>query len=290
MTPLAPPRSGTTLHLIGDVHAGACPQWRYDALISDLIRLDLPNVAATVQLGDNVENGTNADHAVYSSFRGRLTAPVYEAMGNHDTYVQTEAQWAARFGYPSGNHTVDLPGLRLVFIGGTEGELSPWSQIPAATLTYLAERAAEVPTTPVFVPCHYPLWDTVGGDPALEYTSRQGNFYACTVGNTASSAEILAVLSAHPNIRAWLSGHTHSSITAPGLVVPVLAGSNRIAHVNGSCIYYCGKSGDNGGPRHPVHTSFLTWTGDAVEVRYRNHGAGQWYGPDGNRVLTVTGL
>jgi hypothetical protein len=89
----------------------------------------------------------------------------------------------------------------------------------------------------------------------------------------------------------WLSGHTHSHIEVPGLVVPVMAGSHKIIHVNASCIYYCGRaSGPVGGPNHPLHTLAFTYYGGRAEVRFRAHGAGTWLGPVGQRVLSVSGI
>lgn len=290
---VGPAGTGTTLHCIGDVHAGPIPAWRLDALASDFARTMLRAPLAHVQLGDGTDGFTAGDYplqaTIYQRFKARLPARTYEAIGNHDRQNQTVEQWEARVGHDA-DQTVDFPELRLIVLGSDDTVSA--DMLSATTLAFL-DAALAGTTKPCLIACHYPLWDTVGGDPALEYVSTQAAFYVRgPSGASGSSAEVLAVLAAHPNVKAWIAGHTHSRLTVPGLVMPMLAGRVRFASINTSCIWYCGLDHNSqvGGPLDPVNSLFVTWLGDRIEVTFRSHNGGGHLAPNGNPVMTVAGL
>jgi hypothetical protein len=77
------------------------------------------------------------------------------------------------------------------------------------------------------VACHWPIYRTVLGDPAKLYTSETRGFHA------QPDEAIRSVLAKHKNAKAWLSGHTHSPLEAPGLVTRAkLPGGRSILTVN----------------------------------------------------------
>lgn len=282
------PRGSTTLWCIGDVHAGGIDQHRLDTVSHDVtLSPVLPYVSATVQLGDNVNTDPATETAIFQQFMDRFGDDWHNVMGNHDIWndLQTRDEWAAGFGLADPNYVVDLPGLRLVMLSPSQAQATV-THIDATDLAWLDEQLAST-TDPCVVFCHFPIYDTVGGDVSVDYLSTSTGFYIRTTGSN-NSDDVLDVLAANSNVVAWISGHTHSRVDVPGLVIPVEAGTTRFAAINTSSIFYTGIYNE---PSHDrLHTMYVTWLDDKIEVRPRNHGAGGWAAVNGQRVLTVTGL
>jgi hypothetical protein len=284
------PAGGTTLHAIGDTHTGlasSLPFWRGDALVRDALLERMPAPAAVVQLGDNVNNNPDQDTVLFQHLMDRLGTPWHHVMGNHDIHqdVQTPAQWAARFGLPQPCYSVDLPTLRLVMFSPSE----QWSNNQVVSPAKLAWLDAQLAGTslPVFVCCHWPIHDTVSGIAGFDARSTEETVYIRTAA-TASSADILDVLAAHDNFKAWISGHTHSRIEVPGLVLGMVHAGHKFAAINTSSIWFTGNA--PGRADDTINTLYITWLDDQLEVRPRNHGGGVWAAPNGNRLFRVTGL
>lgn len=282
-----PPADGVTIHAIGDTHIGPVfsnEAWRLDTVSRDATRERMPTPSAVVQLGDGINDQPSVQTAMFKQFMGRFKAPWYAVMGNHDITndVQTPAQWAAGLGYPSPSHIIDLPSLRLVFFSPSEQYTNYHLASPAA-LSWL--DTACTTSKPVFVFCHFSLFETNWG-------SETAPFFLGTTASPGNSSGVLAVLAAHTNVKAWISGHTHQPVDYPSPVMSVKAGTTKLAAINASCIWYTQAppspyplSGIDG-----MFTGYVTWLGDRIEVRYRDHGAGQWGSPNGRGVFTVDGL
>ena len=91
-----------------------------------------------------------------------------------------------------------------------------------------------------------------------------------------------------PNARAWLSGHTHSPLGAPGLVSRVRLGRGRsILAVNLSALVGVGKRRD---PTDPLRSVYLTQRPGGMEVRFRDHGERRWLRVGRGRVLSLADL
>lgn len=285
-----PPHDGITIHAIGDTHVGPVSSnesWRLDAVVRDSAKLPTPT--AVVQLGDGCNNNPATDTAILSHFMGRLGAPWWAVMGNHDIANEgvtadpasaTPALWASRLGYPAPSYTVDLPGLRLVMFSPSE-QPSNYEAVSPAGLAWLDEAIGGT-TNPVFVCCHFSLHGT------HQYTDSIP-WYIRTATVPGDSSEILDVLAAHPNVQAWISGHLHSLVDSPDLVTAVDLGGHRLAAINASCIWYC-QPPPSPYPldaRETINTLYVTLLDDRIEVRVRDHGAGQWAAPNGRRVFSV---
>jgi hypothetical protein len=118
------------------------------------------------------------------------------------------------------------------------------------------------------------------GDPRLHFTSAMAAFYAKPVEG------IRDVLRGHPNARLWLSGHTHSPLSAPGLIKRVRLGSRRsIVAINTSALVGIGKRRD---PRAPLCSLYLTKRPGRIEVRSRDHRNGRWRNLRGRPVVEVS--
>ena len=97
---------------------------------------------------------------------------------------------------------------------------------------------------------------------------------------------IRALLAARPNARLWPSGHTHSPLSAPGLIKRVrLAPKRSIVAINGSALVGVGKRRD---PRDPLCSLFLTQRVGRIELRCRDHRAGGWRRLQGRPLVEIS--
>ena len=277
--PRAAPDWTRTVHLVGDLHAGAITDVRAEAVMCDVERLGTP--ALHLQLGDMTESGTGAEDRLALGFLDSLPGPWATVLGNHDILrnARTAGAWARAYGQSGHNFSVDLDFARVILIGpdrtapgGAMGRLSP------GTLVFLDDQLAQGPDE-CWVACHWPLFRTVMGDPRLHFTSAMEAFHA------KPDRQIRAILARHPNARLWLSGHTHSPLSAPGLIKRVrLAEDRTLVAINASALVGIGKRRD---PRAPLCSLYLTKRRDRIEVRCRDHRAAGWRNVRGRRVVEL---
>lgn len=278
--PTAAPEWERTVHCLGDLHAGAITEVRSEAVSYDVERLGTP--ALHLQIGDATERGMAAEDELALGFLSRLPGRWVTALGNHDILGnrRTAAAWAKAYGQESPNFSVDLEFARVIAVGPdrTEpgrraGRLSP------ATLAFLERELADGPKD-CWIACHWPLFRTVMGDPRLHFTSAMPAFHA------KPDDRIRELLARHRNARLWLSGHTHSPISAPGLIkrAPLARGRSIVA-INTSALVGVGKRRN---PRAPLCSLYITQTPDGIEVRCRDHRAGAWRSIGGRRVVELS--
>jgi 3',5'-cyclic AMP phosphodiesterase CpdA len=269
-----------TVHCIGDLHAGAITHTRVDAVRRDVERLGTP--ALHLQVGDTTEGGNGRQDELALRFLDSMPAPWVTALGNHDILhnARTAADWAGAYGQRSQNFTVELDFVRVIVIGPNRSEPGKRAgRLAAATLAFL-ERELEGSAKDCWVVCHWPLLKTVMGDPRLHFTSAMEAFHA------KPDAQIRALLARHDSAKVWLSGHTHSPLSAPGLIKRTkLAPKRSIVAVNASALVGIGKRRD---PRAPLCSLYLTHRPGGVEVRGRDHRAGAWRNLRGHRVVDVS--
>jgi hypothetical protein len=119
----------------------------------------------------------------------------------------------------------------------------------------------------------------VMGDPRLHFTSSMAAFHA------KPDARIRELLARHRNAKVWLSGHTHSPLSAPGFIKRVRLGPKRtIVAVNTSALVGIGKRRN---PRAPLCSLYLTHQRNRLEVRARDHRAGAWRNIRGRRLMEL---
>lgn len=290
-----------TLHAVGDMHhaqAGGFSANRKGHTTRGINKPLFPqDVAAHVFVGDITQNGLAAEDDLWAAFRDGLTSgsPKYAVAGNHDIQddVRTPAQAHAAWGLPaSQNYGVDLGFAKMccVFPGDDYATHNSGSFFSASSLAWLEASIQSAGNQPVIVVCHFPLYDTVAGagaDAGVYYRSIDSGFYAATIARTADSQDVLDLLDAYPNVKAWVSGHTHSSVSAPGLLTMVNTGTRNIAHINTSAVVSVDRAGLQ---TSPINTMLLTYTeADQIEVRLRGHHAGGfWNTINGQRVTVMT--
>jgi hypothetical protein len=257
-----------TVHGVGDLHAGAIRRARAERVLEDVAELGTP--ALHLQIGDATEHGTAEEDRAARRWLGRLPGPHRTVLGNHDILRggRTPTAWAAAYGYESKNYVVDLPFVRIVAVG-PDGAAEGWRAgvLSAATLAWLDEQLAGADGD-CWVACHWPLFRSVLGNPRMLYTSAMPSFHA------KPDEEIRALLARRRNARAWLSGHTHSPLHAPGFVTRVRLPRRRsVLSVNFSALVGVGKKRE---PADPLCSVYLTHRPGTIEVRFRDHRAGVW--------------
>jgi 3',5'-cyclic AMP phosphodiesterase CpdA len=268
-----------TVHCIGDLHAGAITSRRIEAVSRDIERLGTP--ALHLQIGDATEDGTAAQDRIALRFLERLPAPWFTALGNHDILrnERSAAGWARAYGQSGHNFSVDLDFARVILIGPDRTEPGRAAgRLSSETLAFLDEQLSDG-AGDCWIACHWPLFRTVMGDPRLHFTSAMPAFHA------KPDRRIREILARHRNARVWLSGHTHSPLSAPGLIKRArLAPQRTILAINTSALVGIGKRRD---PRAPLCSLYLTHRRDRIEVRARDHRAGEWRNVRGRRVVEL---
>ena len=268
-----------TVHCIGDLHAGAITDVRLRALGRDITRLGAP--ALHLQIGDMTERGHEEEDRVALDFLGRLPAPWATVLGNHDILQnkRSAAAWARTYGQASQNFSVDLGFVRVIAVGPNRTEAGERAgRLSARTLSFL-ERELDESDTDCWIACHWPLFRTVMGDPRLHFTSAMRPFHV------KPDEPIRELLMRHPKAQAWVSGHTHSPLSAPGLIKRTrLAPGRSILAINTSALVGIGKRRD---PRAPLCSLYLTHRRGRIEIRCRDHRAEAWRNIRGRRVVEI---
>lgn len=268
-----------TVHCLGDLHVGAIAPWRLDAVRRDVDQLAAP--ALHLQIGDVTEAGTRAQDEDALDFLDALKAPWVTALGNHDILRnnRTVAAWARAYGQGSQNFSVDLDFARVIVIGPNRTDPGKRAgRLSQRTLAFLERELEEAPGD-CWIACHYPLFHTVMGDPRRHFTSAMAAFHAKPDGR------IRELLARHRNAKVWLSGHTHSPLSAPGFIKRArLARGRSILAISTSALFGLGRRPS---PRAPLCSLYLTHRPGRLEIRARDHRAGAWRNILGERVLTL---
>lgn len=304
------PPEANTLHLIGDLQnaltydgPGTPPsEWtssmrkgRRDKIVVDWQTGNMPSPAGGhLTVGDLIHRGTAAEDADVKAMFTALTAgtgrPVYPTLGNHDIYEnkRTPAQWAAAWGLSSPNYVVDLPWVRLLIIGieplrvyktpGVIDQGKCW--LSETTLRWL-DWQLSMTTKNCWIVCHAPLRYTVQGTDDTGWIRSD---------NDPLFAELLA---SNPNARAWISGHTHTSLQSrttgaggtnqAGVWITTTLGGRKFANINAGCLANSQRVEEIDSTEtvnwatewwEPLQTFWLTAVDDnRYELRARDHGA-----------------
>jgi hypothetical protein len=212
----------------------------------------------------------------------RLPGAWETVLGNHDILhnIRSPAEWARAYARPSQNFVVTLPFVTVIVLGPDRNHVEAHAgTLAPSTLAFLDRELARAPGD-CWVACHWPLFRTVMGDPRRHFTSAMAPFYA------KPDDEIRKVLARHRNARAWLSGHTHSPLSVPGLITRAKLPHRRsIRAINLSALVGTGRRRD---PRDPLRSLYLTHHPGRIEVRFRDHRAREWIKVRGRRVATLS--
>lgn len=312
MAPFPDLRNGTTIHHISDTHFGAIDHadfvnnWQ-DRTADDLDFLQIANNAGHVMTGDMIQLGPSltspgnrtTELGWYKDWRAAIQAadglPWAECNGNHDMRTAdgehvlsyTAADWAADIGVASQNMVHDMGEVRIITIGPDVWDIdNPANPDPDVNLFRLSQPTLDfldaqlqAAGKPCFIACHIVLQE--------QFTSQTEDGYnAANVENP----QLNEILIANPNAVGWLSGHKHVNIQTKvdHATVMTLTGSTKK-------MYAINAPGAAGGTLAGVadadhqwesvnQSMYLTYLGDALDVRWRNHNTRTWTGPGAETV------
>lgn len=270
-----------TVHGVGDIHAGGIPRARVATMLEDVAKLPTP--ALHLQIGDTTEHGRHEEDVMAQRWLGRLPGRSETILGNHDILHndRTPGQWAKAYGYRSKNFTIHLPPWLNIIAVGPDRELPAErsGKLTKATLAFLERELSSAGGRDCWIACHWPLFRTVLGDTRKVFSSESTGFHA------QPDAQIRDLLARHRNAKAWLSGHTHSPLSAPGLVTrAALPGGRSILAVNLSALVAVGRTRE---PADPIRSLYLTHRPGQIDIRFRDHRAGSWIAPHSRKVVSV---
>ncbi|MCG7285342.1 metallophosphoesterase [Cellulomonas sp. ACRRI] len=282
--------------LMSDIHMGGYPNQAHQSYKArdDLNRMTRRlTVDAWLLAGDQTNDATPAQQAELDTWLAGLNrngAPLAMVPGNHDLIasgagggvpdVQTPTQWAAnnaQHGVTGKHYVVDVPDsdLRILCVSPMDSPVGspPPNRLSVddAVLDWCDARLSET-TRRCIILHHAPLPDTVLAKPGVPYTSVSSSTWRVFSLGSRTAADMCA---GHPNLIAWVSGHLHSHYDAPDIVKRNVTPSGAYATVAlGSPLVL-----PIGYATPGITSAMMTVYGDRVEVRYRDHGAGQWLNP-----------
>lgn len=291
-------RHGTTLHHITDTHLG---QRFFTSAWMDAIGIELDrfktSAAGHVHTGDIIQwqLSVTPEDAEWLEWvaarRAASSLPWAVALGNHDlaSYFntlpsRTSAQAATALGLPGQNYTVVMgSGANTVWVivvapdawASPDGGVSVGDCVLSpATLAYLDTQLTAAGSIPCFIACHAPLYE--------QYAGAGGVGWYVNPRTT-----ITALLDGHPNAVGWLSGHRHVNVQAePSHARSDVVGSRRMYLINSPAA--CGRQNDLTFDQHqfqsPALSMYLTYLGDALDVRWREHLRHRWETVGGTRI------
>ena len=297
-----------TIHFIGDTHLEqytasdrAQQLVRWNKFAADIAKSTVGTPQRRIFVGDLIENfgdsdGRDRDALAKAAADALLPACDWEVvLGNHDlagraAEYRTADVWAALYGYSDQNWTLTLTDalndefVKLISIGTDtmDSVVDPPILISLATQNWLNTELGNT-TLPCLILCHAPLKDTVLGP---GFDSSAAYFYVHSVDIATDDTLIRAILNANTNAKAWISGHTHSSITNIDFCKSENVGARSIAAISTSSLWYVTALPATW--YDPIVSLFLTVLDDRIEVRFRDHGAGIWTAVDNDRVWTFT--
>lgn len=304
-----PPRilGGTTVWHLTDTHIGDAPgvAWpRMAGVAQDVAQplVELNDVAGFVHTGDIVNNSnSDADPEdveakdwleTYFTSRPNLWVP-----GNHDiAWRPSSAQapassrlgWELAYGRP-GNDVITVGdparsnvmrviGMCPPFYGNddTDPATPPkggWV-LSDADLTWVEDQLRAAGSTPVWLANHFRLAEQTSG--AVD----------TSIGAQPHGA-LVDLIASYPNVVGWLSGHVHWDTEDRRMVMPLAVGGRTIAAVCGPSTRYNSDHSEAGGTL-PYRSLYVTYLGDAVAVRFRDHGAARYCRGTSGRVDGTT--
>lgn len=297
-----PPTSGAVnIMCVSDIHMEdplnlQVKDFPYIALADLNVMTRRETVAAWVMAGDLSSRANASEMVLVKSWLdawNRDGKPLAMVPGNHDLIgtgtsggvpdIFTPEQWAtyyAAYGVTGRDYVIDVPDtdLRILCVSPAANPaadpLPLRMAIDDTVLAWCDARISET-TRRCLIVHHAPLMDTILAKPGVPYTS------AYTTSTTAnwyvrnrSTYTVEQMVASHPNLIAWISGHLHSEVDAPDVVKRNVTTGGVFASISVSSprVLPVGSS-----PQ--VASAMVSVYPDRIEVRYRDHGMGQWLNP-----------
>ena len=292
-------RNGTTVHHITDTHVGVRPANAgfldrvQDQLCSEL-RVTHQGHIHSGDIIDSVAEHVSQD-ARWLRFEGVVRAadglPWVKVPGNHDldradkagVVHRSSMEWAAAYGMPSFRTVTDIGDLRFLGVGPDEyrpgefktGDADGKFDLSVATIQWLDEQLTAAGSRPCVMVTHTPPWEQFDFDYSISPRSLLDD-----------------LVGSHDNMVMWLSGHRHINVQRNDNHAMVAnIGGRDVFCINGPAAGGQLNNEDDYRWITQDFSLFVTYLGDAVDIRYRDHLNRAWTtstgGPINHLLLTA---
>jgi hypothetical protein len=291
-----PPIDGFTVHHITDTHieepGRATP--RVEAIRKDMANLpqSLTHSQVLVHSGDlyhnmYASNSTALDQPVATQFLADVQShdpsPLVYAVGNHELWTYQDGDAVAQhFGMPGRNYTVSYGPIKFIVYaakndaedgnGDGGGEVGDWT-VPAAVLDWIEDEIDSTPDGMVAA--------------LVSHCGPKEQFGYLEAFSLEPATRISSILSDHPKLVAWFTGHMHRWYNDPNAFKVLDFTTHSVALIHGGA---CGGALPTSQRQdaHPVEavrnngSVYATYFDPAApgghrwEIRIRDHDTQTW--------------
>lgn len=289
---------GPTLNVLADNQFGAresfTTNWN-DRIAEDLQQFK-GKIVGHANAGDCIEwyKGDPEDQ-LYLDFRKEVMKdglPYLECAGNHDlcTYAgpfsRTADQWAKVMGRPTANKVTRMGDIAVIALNPDFWKYdfsipgyAPPPPISESSMRWLSEQLDLLGSTPTWIMTHH---IPPGQMPRFDLDWEQ---------LVQPRVNLFEIIASHGNVIGWISGHWHTAVTNVADQLNVInAGGRKIFGVNAPA-----SSGLTPGDNFDYHrwtqsarSMFVTYQGDHIDVRWRDHTLSGWHEPQGKAMHQLT--
>jgi hypothetical protein len=297
-------RNGTTINHISDTHFGAAGNadwlngWLNRAQ-EDIVSLK-DSCHGYVHTGDCIHWDQPGDQPTedgwfikwYQGIATLTQKPIAIAPGNHDedsfaasdpSANRTGDQWAKDIQYAESKNTMTkIGGLWICAVGPDALPPGQGWLFSEKTLQFIDESLTAAGSDPVFIAFHCP--------PSGQYSGTTPGIWHTDYRNPT----LFPIMDSHTNCVGMLHGHAHANIDVINHARTLSIGSREIFSINGPP---CGggRYGNVAYADHrwqsPMQSLYLTYLGDAVVARWRDHLRRIWTTSAGvlSRTISLSG-
>ena len=228
--------------------------------------------------GDVTDHGLPGEYAAFGDLvrRGGIGDRLLVSAGNHEFYAAAASDLECRrrfreaFGLPETYCNHVHGGLHFVMLADEQYKSAPrnpdWAWITPEQLRWFERVLTEHRDRFTIVSLHQPLQETVAGTWADDGFAGSGQ-----------AAELRAIWRRNPQIRLWLSGHTHYRLELAGQVD--WQRRTLFAALGSTCYQYvtaAGAAPSGRIDRSASQSRVLEVWSDRAVLRARDHEAGRW--------------
>lgn len=224
--------------------------------------------------GDVTDRGYAEEYDQFKQIVGKHAKPgrLLVTTGNHTFYDQkaSDAEALRRFCEAFGQNTPYsshlLEGVHFVMLADEQWNSAPynreWAWLSPEQLHWFEQVLAEHRDAFTVVCLHQPVQETV-------LWSHGGNDF----GGTGQAEELRAILAQNPQVRLWLSGHTHQRLDQNGQRVQ--QGQTTFVSLGSTFYFFDGPNGLNKDFGASQSRVMEIWP-DKVVIKARDHVAKAW--------------
>ena len=232
------------------------------------------DVSMVVGLGDlSSKTGTKEDYASIKNYFDKLKHPFYPVNGNHD-YIYTDEldgngklqhapleqqmekleRFKSTFKLPSLYYSMIKEPFLLIFLSADNPK--HLTELSKEQLSWLNKELKTHQNKPTIVFFHGPLEQTLD---SYKHFVNTPNFIA------QPADKIKSLLSKHPQLFLWVSGHTHTPATEPSFASSINRYENSVTNIHNTDMN-----------KETIWTNSLFLYPDKVTIKTYNHATHTW--------------